>query len=744
MRSKPGWRKKSTKKNRDAEAEKKGYKELEKTNAAFEAYYKTNGQAQSIVPEEEWNTFLEFLRAELPTTFRVTGTRRTANELNQAIRSRYIPLLTNIVIDDKPVEAPTNIPWYPEGLGWQLLSGKMAIKRSKEFKGFHRFLVAETEVGNISRQEAVSMIPPLLLGVEPHHLVLDMCAAPGSKTAQLVEALHANDEPGQIPSGLVIANDADSRRSYMLVHQMRRLQSPCLVVTNHEAQHFPNIQFDLGLAPGDRSKLQFDRVLCDVPCSGDGTMRKNAPIWTSWHMGNALGLHTTQVSILMRGCQLLQVGGRIVYSTCSMNPIENEAVIAEVLRRYKGAVELVDASAMLPELKRRPGLHSWKVGSKDGRLFESYDDVPEADRKFIRKSNFAPENVAEMHLEHCLRIYPHLQNTGAFFVAVLEKKAAITAVDRAKAGVELDDEEAASETDQQQLEVTATTSDSSMTDAQMETVKRALSPATVEEPDTKRLRGDAASDDATTPADSDAGKPEKKAKTGGYNNPDGPFTLLPGDNASVQEICDFYGFSEAFPRDQLLVRSESDQNGKTMYFISSTVKKLLQADDISRFKLVHTGVRAFVRNEGSNEKAFRYRIQADGLSVLAPFLSAARKVNAQLEDLRIIVQKQNPMIEDLTTHTKERLDSMQPGCSILEFDPAPYPDLDMFETIRVPVWRARVSVNLLLNKQEKRSLGFRIGVDTTAAETAAAAAVSSNDNSEAATPAPETQAPSAQ
>ncbi|RKP24481.1 S-adenosyl-L-methionine-dependent methyltransferase, partial [Syncephalis pseudoplumigaleata] len=286
---------------------------------------------QGIVPEEEWQVFLESLRAELPTTFRVTGTRLVAAALNETIKKKYIPHLTNITIDGKRVEAPTQLPWYPNEFGWQLLNGKMVVKRSPEFKQFHQFLVAETEVGNISRQEAVSMIPPLLLDVEPHHFVmllhqvLDMCAAPGSKTAQLVEALHSGNATGAIPAGMVIANDADARRAYMLVHQMRRLQSPCLIVTNHEAQHFPNVQFNNGLAAGNASKLQFDRVLCDVPCSGDGTLRKNATIWQNWHAGNANGLHATQISILLRGCQLLRVGGRLVYSTCSMNPMENEA-----------------------------------------------------------------------------------------------------------------------------------------------------------------------------------------------------------------------------------------------------------------------------------------------------------------------------------------------------------------------------------------------------------------------------------
>lgn len=93
---------------------------------------------------------------------------------------------------------------YPKGLAWQLNVPKRALRKSPEFKKFHSFLVFETEVvrshrpvycthddslnacskGNITRQEAVSMLPPLFLDVEPHHVVLDMCAAPGSKVSR--------------------------------------------------------------------------------------------------------------------------------------------------------------------------------------------------------------------------------------------------------------------------------------------------------------------------------------------------------------------------------------------------------------------------------------------------------------------------------------------------------------------------------------------------------------------------------
>lgn len=137
------------------------------------------------------------------------------------------------------------------------------------------------------------MIPPVFLKVESHHKVLDMCAAPGSKTAQLVEYLHEGLAPGQVPcthyvfyhldmtgresescvvvtilcdaAGMVVANDVDERRCYMLVHQVKRISSPCVMMTNYAAQLFPAIRIQQ--EDGSRGDTTyFDRILCDVPC----------------------------------------------------------------------------------------------------------------------------------------------------------------------------------------------------------------------------------------------------------------------------------------------------------------------------------------------------------------------------------------------------------------------------------------------------------------------------------------------
>jgi len=125
----------------------------------------------------------------------------------------------------------------------------------------------------------------------------------------------------------------------MLTHQAQRFNSPSLIVLNHDAREFPNLKE----GPSERN-YKFDRVLCDVPCSGDGTLRKNTGLWKKWHPHFGHANHSLQISILERAFKLVKTGGRLVYSTCSFNPIEDEAVVAAVLEKVKGQFELVDIS----------------------------------------------------------------------------------------------------------------------------------------------------------------------------------------------------------------------------------------------------------------------------------------------------------------------------------------------------------------------------------------------------------------
>lgn len=149
------------------------YLEIVKENDAFASYYKHMG----ICPENEWEAFLQAARADLPTTFRITGCRSAAKRLLSIIQSEFFnQYLTNRTKEANEehttVKKPFCLPWYPNELGWQLELTRKDIRREEAYYKLHNFLIAETLAGSISRQEAVSMIPPLVLDVQPHHKVL--------------------------------------------------------------------------------------------------------------------------------------------------------------------------------------------------------------------------------------------------------------------------------------------------------------------------------------------------------------------------------------------------------------------------------------------------------------------------------------------------------------------------------------------------------------------------------------------
>jgi len=385
---------------------------ITKSNEQFEMYY----QALGLFPGDEWDSFMSTMRVDLPATFRVVNSKGDSIPLNNIMKEQHFSKLKGVMIEGKPCPLPENISWYPGGLAWQLDMSRPMLRHSEELFSLHQFIVSEVERGSIARQEAVSMIPPLVLDVKPHHTVLDMCAAPGSKTLQLLEALHAD---GPHPSGLVIANDGDNKRCYMLVTQTKRFNSLAFMITNEDATRFPNVKvFD---DKGSLVSLKYDRILCDVPCTGDGTLRKNYAIWKKWQQAQAIGIHKLQRRILLRGMDMLADGGRIVYSTCSLNPIENEATVLSALRD-RPDFRLVPSEGFLPQLKRRPGITTWKVMHNNGTWYEKFEDITNPKHLKSISPTMFPTDAEKHNLQHCMRVYPHDQNTGGFFICVIERK----------------------------------------------------------------------------------------------------------------------------------------------------------------------------------------------------------------------------------------------------------------------------------------------------------------------------------
>ena len=351
---------------------------------------------------EQW---LASAIAVLPETLRVTKSRSdrdwTINELKK--------------MGGKP------IPWMPNESAWQ-----MPFARGKAPDDYaKRMMTILHDSGRITRQEAASMLPVEILGITDETVVLDMCAAPGSKTTQIAENLPAH--------GFVIANEPVSSRANMLISNRARLALTNVLINQQDGRHIGRIP-----EPG------YDAIIADVPCSGSATTRKNVKVWEKWRPLDSRSLFTLQVNIAESGARGLRPGGKMVYSTCSIDPIENEAVVAELLRNCPW-MELEEINEqILPGLIMHDGLSDWELIDDDGKPVEITDALPKLPGLKLphlapHKRQLVDENsdedketqIAEQ-LKLTKRLYHMDNDTGGFFVALLRHRPEATPEGKAK------------------------------------------------------------------------------------------------------------------------------------------------------------------------------------------------------------------------------------------------------------------------------------------------------------------------
>jgi NOL1/NOP2/sun family putative RNA methylase len=278
-----------------------------------------------------------------------------AQPLFPSIRINTLKTDKSILLDrlEKAGIAYKTLRWYPLGLRLETeRPGKMI----------------EHMLGYIHIQEEVSMIPPIVLDPKPEEGVLDLCAAPGSKTTQISQAMNNR--------GLIIANEPSLARVTSLRANCERLGAINVAITRYDGRRFPD--------------HQFDRILVDAPCSSEGTARKDLKVLNRCSIKRSLDLQILQLGLLSRAAALLRVGGTLIYSTCTYAPEENEAVVDNVLEHYRDSLFLDKVS--IPGLKACPGLTEWN------------------DEEFSHD------------LTLTARYYPHQNDTGGFFVAKMVKR----------------------------------------------------------------------------------------------------------------------------------------------------------------------------------------------------------------------------------------------------------------------------------------------------------------------------------
>ncbi len=279
--------------------------------------------------------FWEYMAKPLRFSFRVNTLKASIDDVIESLSDRF------------EIE---KIPWCKEGFFCDREVGD----------------TIEHQIGVIFSQEASSMIPAIALNPKPNMIVLDMCASPGGKTTQIAQYMQNE--------GCIIANDVKYDRINILISNIQRCGVTIARVTMKDGRFFK------------RFRETFDRVLIDAPCSNVGMIRKNYRYLKMWSLKEVYSLSRLQKELVLAGYKSLKPGGIMVYSTCTLDPLENEEVIDFLLNNTDAKLERID----LPVNRTEP------IIEFEGK---SYDD----------------------EVKKCLRIHPQDNNTEGFFIAKILK-----------------------------------------------------------------------------------------------------------------------------------------------------------------------------------------------------------------------------------------------------------------------------------------------------------------------------------
>lgn len=257
------------------------------------------------------------------------------------------------------------IPWI-ENTFFVTNADKSELGKSMEYKK-----------GLFYIQNLSSMIPALLLAPTSKDTVLDMCAAPGSKTSQLADMMNNK--------GKIYANDEDAWRAQKLKDVLDEF-------------HVKNAEIKIGKGEnyGSLYSHHFDKILLDAPCSGEGQvyLEGDSPL-RFWSVKRVKGMAALQKKLIESAFKALKPGGTMIYSTCTLEPAENEDVVQYLLEKQPKA-KLLDI-----ELTQQPEFKSFKKHVKPG--IKSWNEFEFSDE-----------------LKKTIRVYPSAEMMG-FFIAKIGK-----------------------------------------------------------------------------------------------------------------------------------------------------------------------------------------------------------------------------------------------------------------------------------------------------------------------------------
>jgi len=291
----------------------------------------------------DFNEFKKYSLSFLRRSIRVNTIKISVDELKKRLEKNW-----NL----------EQIPWCNEGFYIE------HIKKERRDIGN----LIDHSLGYFYIQEAASMIPPLVLETKENDVVLDIAASPGSKATQIAALMNNK--------GILIANDYTTQRIKPLSLNIQRCGITNCIITLMQGQWFK------------RSNIEFDKILVDAPCSGTGTIRKSLKTLRIWNPNMIKRLSITQKQLIETAFGILKQNETMVYSTCSLEPEENEAVVDFLINKYDNAIV---EPIKLKNIKRS-------------------EPILEFDN-----------NKYNEEIKKCLRIWPQDNDTEGFFVAKIKK-----------------------------------------------------------------------------------------------------------------------------------------------------------------------------------------------------------------------------------------------------------------------------------------------------------------------------------
>ncbi|XP_076049244.1 tRNA (cytosine(34)-C(5))-methyltransferase Nsun2 [Oratosquilla oratoria] len=353
--------------------------------------------------------------------------------------------------------------------------------------------------------------------------------------------------------------------------------------------------------------------------------------------------------IARRGLEMLTVGGMMVYSTCSLNPLEDEAVIHRILVEASGTCELVDVTDKLPGLKFTKGLSDWTIMNRELEVIETPGDIPIKNTNLFNKHQFppAPEDRDKFKLNRCVRILPHQQDTGGFFVALIRKTKPLP--------------------------------------GEKIYVEKEPNSVTQLATHTQRTK-----------------QPPKKKRRQGFKEE--PYFYFTKEEVIWPTIHEFYGLKEDVDLTLFLARTK-DGKKRNVYFTNALVKDIVLNNE-DHIKIINTGVKVLVRSDNKGAKC-DFRLAQEGCQVFLP-LHTQRKIEVKKEDLIVMLLNNDmelpPEISTLHADT-------QRACALLETGSAAFTYREGDISIDLVGWKGNKSVRAYVARNERMHHLRLLGAD---------------------------------